>query len=80
MTGEERDAGRTENTYRVNAVMLIKAAIFGGDKGVDHFRRNLIERNGNTTFFAILRDKFAIRAVNLHRNLQTHIFQCRDVR
>ena len=80
VTREQRNAGRTEDPHRVNAVVLIEATVFCSNKGFDHFRRDLVERDRNTTFLTILRDELAICAVNLHRDLQTHIFKRRDVR
>src|SRR5699024_10082042 len=80
VTRKQRNAGGTEDPYGVNTVMLIKSAVFGRNKGFDHFWWHLIQRHRNTTFLAILRDKLAISAVNLHWDLQTHIFQRRDIR
>ena len=79
MAGEHRDAGRAENPDRVNAMVLIKTAIFGGDKRFYQLRRHLLQRDGNTAFFAILRNQLAIRAIDLHRDLQAHILQGCDV-
>ena len=79
MAGEQRDAGRTEDADRVDAVMLIETAVFSGDKRLNQLRRHLLQRDRNTPFLAILRDEFAIRAIDLHRDLQTHILQRCDV-
>ena len=60
--------------------MFIETTIFGGNKRFDQLGRHLLQRDGNTAFLAILRNKLAIRAIDLHRDLQTHILQGRDVR
>ncbi|SRN27258.1 Uncharacterised protein [Shigella flexneri] len=74
MAGEQRHTCRTEDPHRVNAVMLVEAAVFRRDKGFHHLRWDLIQRNRNTTFLTVLSNQLAIGAVNLHRNLQANIF------
>ena len=56
VTREQCYAGRTEDPHRVHPVVLIKAAVFCGDKGFNHYRRHLIQRDRDSTFLAILRD------------------------
>ena len=75
MAGHQRDAGGAENAHRIDAVMLVEAAVFRGDKGFDQLWRHLLQRQRNTALLAVLGDQFAIRAVHLHGRLQAHIFQ-----
>ena len=42
MTGEQRHACRTENTDRIDTVVLVKTAVLGGDKSLHHHGWNLI--------------------------------------
>jgi len=80
MAGDQCNRGGTEDTDRIDAVMLIETAVFGGDKRMHHDRRNLVQLQRNTTFFTVLGDQFAIGAVNLHRYLQPYVFQRCNVR
>ncbi len=54
-------------------MMLIEAAIFSRDKRFYQLRRHLLQSDGDAALFAILRNKLAVRAINLHRDLQAHI-------
>jgi len=80
MARHQGNAGRTENTNRVNAVVLIEPAVFRRDKCLHHQRWDLLQGEWNTAFFTILGDKLVIGTENLHRRLQTHIFQRGDIR
>ncbi len=79
VAGDQRDGGGAEDADRIDAVVIIEAAVFGGDECVHHHRRNLIQLQRNAALLAVLGDQFAIGAVNLHRYLQPHVFQRCDV-
>ena len=76
---DQRDAGGTEDTNRVNPVVLIEAAIFGGNERFHHFGWDLAKGHWNTTLLAVLRNELTVCAIDLHRYLQAHVFQRSDV-
>jgi hypothetical protein len=41
---------RPDNAVKINAFMLVESRILGGDKGIDQFLGNFIERSDNPTF------------------------------
>ena len=75
----QRDAGRTEDTNRVNPMVLVEAAIFGGNECLHHLRRDLAKGHRNTAFFAVLCDELAVCAIDLHGHLQAHVSERSDV-
>ncbi|VFT75594.1 Uncharacterised protein [Klebsiella aerogenes] len=60
-------------------MVLIETAVFSGDKRFHQLGGNLLQRHRDTAFFAILRNKLTVGAIDLHRDLQTHILQGCDV-
>ena len=47
-----------ERTHDVDTEMLIEAGIFGGENGVDHVRRDLLQRYGVVLAYAAPADDF----------------------
>src|SRR5471032_2648178 len=80
MAGDQRHGGRTEDTDRVNAMVLVETAVFRGNKRMHQLRWDLVKFQRNTTFFTVLSDQVAVSTINLHRCLQAHVFKRGDVR
>ncbi|MNQ85594.1 hypothetical protein D3C85_1007640 [compost metagenome] len=79
MAGEQRDACGTENPHWIDAVVFIETTVFRGDKGFHHHRWNLVKGQRDTTLLAVLGDEFAIGAIDLHWDLESHITQRGDI-
>jgi len=80
MAGEQRHACGTENPHRIDTMVLIKAAVLGGNKGFHHDGGDLIQGQRDTALLTVLGDKFAIRAVDLHWDLEPDITKRSDIR
>ncbi len=61
-------------------MVLIKAAVLGGNKGFHHDGWDLIQGQRDTALFTVLGDKLAVRAVHLHRDLKSYITKRSDIR
>ena len=59
----------SENSLYIDSEMLIETFVFGRDKSIDDYRRDLFIFDGCTVFSEIFSDQFAVCAVNLGCNV-----------